>query len=334
MPTSDSDSVATRQTVWRQANRTADLDPASSRDVKEMRSIRNVLQNPIWLVACAACFVPLVGATNAPVTGTLPDRVTFASADGHTTLVGYVFMPPGPSATSMPGIVMMHGRAGAYSSLAKGRYDAATLSRRHQEWGHLWAQEGYVAVLVDGFGPRGYPQGFGRLSYEQRPEELNEVTVRPLDAYGALAYLRTRRDVISDRVALQGWSNGGSATLAAMSVTAPGIVSPQPATGFRGGLAFYPACGLKGQFDNGLVPYGPVRVLQGAADEEVSPRRCAALVERSRAQGGDITFVLYPGATHDFDDPGTNRRSVRANAAAADDAITRAKTFFASVLKQ
>lgn len=299
-----------------------------------MRAICDVLRNSAWVIALAVFVVSLVGATNAPTTGAPPDRVTFASADGHTTLVGYVFKQQGLNAASTPGVVMMHGRAGAYSSLAKGRYDATTLSRRHQEWGHLWAQEGYTAVLVDGFGPRGYPQGFGRFTYDQRPEEVNEVTMRPLDAYGALAYLRTRRDVVSDRVALQGWSNGGSATLAAMSVTAPGIVSPRPAMGFRGGLAFYPACGLKGQFDDGLVPYAPVRVFQGAADEEVSPRRCAELVERSRARGGDITFMLYPGATHDFDDPGTNRRSVKANAAATDDAIPRAKAFFASVLKQ
>src|SRR6266702_170680 len=78
-------------------------------------------------------------------------------------------------------------------------------------------ERGYVAIMVDGFGPRGYPQGFPRFSYESRPAELNEVTIRPLDAYGALAYLRTRSDVLPDRIALQGWSNGGSAALSTMS---------------------------------------------------------------------------------------------------------------------
>jgi hypothetical protein len=46
------------------------------------------------------------------------------------------------------------------------------------------------------------------------------VLVRPLDAYGALAYLRTRADIDATRIGLMGWSNGGSATLASM---APGI---------------------------------------------------------------------------------------------------------------
>lgn len=286
-----------------------------------------------WFVAIVAIMSCVVGAYAASPSGPLPERVTFASADGHTTLVGYVFQPEGPHPARTPAVVMMHGRAGAYSSAANGRYDASTLSRRHRQWGQIWARQGYLAILVDGFGPRGYPHGFPRFSYDSRPDTLNEITVRPLDAYGALAYLRARGDVVADRVAIQGWSNGGSATLASMSLTAPGISSPTPATGFRAALAFYPACGMKGQFNDGILPYAPVRVLQGSADEEVSPRHCAELVARSRALGGDIQFHLYPDATHDFDDPSPSHQDNDANAAATEDAIARAVEFFASMLR-
>jgi carboxymethylenebutenolidase len=274
-----------------------------------------------------------LGAAPPPIPP-LAERVTFPSADRTTMLVGYLFKPQGPHAARMPAVVMMHGRAGAYSEAADGEYDERTLSRRHQEWGHFWANQGYLAVLVDGFGPRGYPHGFPRFSYNTRPETLNEVTVRPLDAYGALAWLRTRSDVIADRIGLQGWSNGGSASLATMAQpSAPGVASPTPVTGFRGALVFYPACGLKGQFEQGIVPYAPVRVFQGSADEEVSPKRCAELVDKSRAAGGDIDLTLYPGATHDFDDPGTERRSNPANVAATEDAMPRAAGFFAAILR-
>ena len=111
---------------------------------------------------------------------------------------------------------------------------------------------------------------------------------------------------------------------------APGAAMRVPTTGFRAGLAFYPACGLKGMFeDGGYRPYAPIRVLQGDADEEVSSKRCAALVEKSRALGSDIEIKLYPGANHDFDDPGRAHQSVDANVAAKADALVRAQTFFA-----
>ena len=158
-----------------------------------MISGREFLGHVARAAALATLGFPLIAAT--PQFGPVPDRVTFASADGHTALVGYVFKPQGAHPARVPAVVMMHGRAGPYSTLAKGKYDATTLSERHRQWGALWAQQGYLAVLVDGFGPRGYPQGFPRFSYDQRPETLNEVTVRPLDAYGALTYLRTRPDV-------------------------------------------------------------------------------------------------------------------------------------------
>jgi dienelactone hydrolase len=258
-----------------------------------------------------------------------PERVTFSSADGRTALTGYLFVPPHPVAERVPAVVMMHGRAGAYSTNANGRYDASTLSRRHMAWGELWSAQGYIALLVDGFGPRGYPQGFPRFSYETRPAELNEVTVRPLDAYGALAYLRARVDADPDRIGLQGWSNGGSATLAAIDTHAPG----RTGTGFRAALAFYPACGLKGQFENGYLPYAPVRVFHGTADEEVSPRRCGELVEKSKAGGGTIEIRFYPGASHGFDDPGSRRQSNKANAVATEDAVRRSLQFFAEQLQ-
>jgi dienelactone hydrolase len=253
-----------------------------------------------------------------------PQRVTFPSADQKTTLVGYLFLPsarPG----RVPAVVMMHGRAGPYSSLANGTYDANTLSKRHKAWGELWAAQGYVALLVDGFGPRGYPAGFPRHSYDNRPEQLNEVTVRPLDAYGALAWLRTRADVDGARIALQGWSNGGSATLAAMA-TGSGF-APASLKGFAAALAFYPACGLKDAFAAGYRPYAPVHVFMGTADQEVSPKRCERFVAASRQHGGDIAITLYPRATHGFDDPSVKRQKVEANAKATEDAVAKAARF-------
>ncbi len=131
--------------------------------------------------------------------------------------------------------------------------------------------------------------------------------------------------------ACKGWPNGGSATLAAMAAGS-GLV-PVSQQGFRAALAFYPARGLKDAFnDSGYKPYAPVAVFMGEADEEVSPRRCAAFVAASRAAGGDISIRLYPGAEHGFDDPGESASASTPMRDATEDRLARAVTFFARAL--
>ena len=278
-------------------------------------------------VAVVLVWVPAIAQQED---GSPPERVAFLSADGRTQLIGYVWKPARTKSRRSPGVVMMHGRAGAYSERANGLFDASTLSLRHQAWGREWADAGYVALLVDGFGPRGYPAGFPRFSYDSRPAELSEVTVRPLDAYGALAYLRARGDVTPDRIGLLGWSNGGSAAIVAISTDAPGITAPTAQSGFRAALVFYPACGLKGTFEQRpFRPYAPTLVLHGTADGEVSYRRCQALVEDAQANGGNVEIKLYQGAQHSFDSPSRKRQAVDANARATNDAVPRALRFFA-----
>ena len=290
---------------------------------------------PVVIAAAlgAALIAPAPPPAAAQVRGPLPEIVTFMSADGRSTLVGYLFRPARMNASRVPAVVMMHGRAGAYSSRANGVYDASTLSLRHKAWGHAWANAGYIALMVDGFGPRGYPQGFGRFSYDSRPAELNEVTVRPLDAAGALAWLRARSDVIADRIGLQGWSNGASTVLATMSPVAPVPPALSSASGFRAALAFYPGCGLHDAFkDTPLHPTAPTLVLHGTADEEVSYKRCEELVQRSRAAGAPIEIKLYAGAAHNFDSPAGSVQKHDANAIATEEAVALSLRFFAQHL--
>jgi dienelactone hydrolase len=250
--------------------------------------------------------------------------VHFQSEDHKTRLVGYLFEPSGGGPHAA--VVMLHGRAGPYSSLAKGVYNATTLSKRHKEWGEFWSDRGYVALLVDSFAPRGYPTGFARGSYENRPAEVSEQTVRPLDAYGALRYLRERRDVIADRVAVQGWSNGGMTVLVTLGDRAPGISQPTPETGFRAALAEYPGCGMdaiKGRYHS----YAPLLMMIASADEEVSPQVCEAFARRAKPSG-NLESIVFEGAEHNFDDPGKTKQSNPANRRATEEAMRRAESFF------
>jgi dienelactone hydrolase len=278
--------------------------------------------------------LPLVSIPGRAETIAVPETVFFPSLDdGQTKLVAYLFAPVQRRSAPAPAMVLLHGRGGPYSSLAEGHYDATTLSKRHIMWAAFWADRGCYALLVDSFGSRGFAAGFAAGTHPDRPAEINEVTVRPLDAYGALKYLSgRRRDIDPGRIGLQGWSNGASATLATMATPTLQAVGLQPNAGFRAALAFYPGCGLDDRFHDGYAAYSPVQVLIGTSDEEVSLQSCKLLVKESQRSPNAIAITIYPEATHDFDDPGAKRQSVAANAAAVADAMPRAAAFMGQYL--
>jgi carboxymethylenebutenolidase len=51
------------------------------------------------------------------------------------------------------------------------------------------------------------------------------------------------------------------------------------------------------------------------------------MAKRSVEAGGKVDVVLYPGATHGFDDFGRRRQSIPANRLALEDALKRAIAF-------
>jgi len=253
------------------------------------------------------------------------ETVQFMSADGRTKLTGYVFVPAAPG--RYPAVVMLHGRAGSYSSLKRGQYTADALTLRHKMWGQFWAERGYVAIHVDSFGPRGYGDGFAKHTYNSRPPEVSEQLVRPLDAYGALAYLRTRADVMPDRVGAQGWSNGGMTVLATMGPRPPGLQNPTPVSGFRAALSIYPGCRVQAA-ESDYKPYAPLLLAVAENDDEVSPTVCRSLAETLRSRGATLEFYWYDGAHHSYDDPGKTKQSHEPNRMAMQDTLHRAEAFF------
>ncbi|MEQ1772732.1 MAG: prolyl oligopeptidase family serine peptidase [Burkholderiales bacterium] len=264
-----------------------------------------------------------------------PETVKFPSRDGKTELTGYLFKPAKPGLH--PAVVMLHGRAGPYSVNKPGVMAADNLTMRHRMWGEFWAERGYVALHVDSFGPRGHAQGFPKHSYNSRPASVSEQTVRPLDAYGALDYLRSRNDVISDRIGLQGWSNGGMTLLAAIAQNPPRVAPdkadrvrlarPTPASEFRAAIAQYPGCTVqRDQVD--YQPYAPLMLLVASDDDEVSPKVCVTLAGQLKQRGADIEFVVYQGAHHTYDDPGKTKQSHAPNKVAMEDTLRRAEAFF------
>jgi dienelactone hydrolase len=255
---------------------------------------------------------------------------------GTTELVGYVYKPQGRG--PFPAVVMMHGRAGLYSSNVsssctfvqrgvQSECNAETLSARAKMWGRFWAEQGLLAIHVDSFGPRGRAHGYGRNTHgDAEREAVNELTVRPWDAEDALSYLYLRGDVKTDQIALQGWSNGASTTLNLVDLYK---TRRTRMLGFQQALVFYPGCGPKAlRSSKGYQAGVPTTIFLAGKDEEVNPEICRKALAGARADLGNdkrtVEIINYEDATHDFDDPGKSRQSMPANVEAKADAMARA----------
>jgi carboxymethylenebutenolidase len=266
------------------------------------------------LAALAFATPALAAETRAPDT-----TLSFKSADGKTTLKGYFWNAKRNGAR--PAVVLMHGCGGAYSSDAAS-FDATTVASQYREWGTRLSAAGYGVLLVDSFGPRGHGGGVCDIPYDERPAKLNEVTVRPLDAIGALTALRGEERVLEKPVALVGFSNGGSAVLSTVAKTGPSVwtKSPKkPSPWFAGAAAFYPGCGLQGDFDGEWQPTIPTHLFVGTADTTTPPSpACDERFTEALEREAPAMMASYLGATHGFDraSAGSTDFAKAANAAA------------------
>ena len=187
-----------------------------------------------------------------------------------------------------PAIVQLHGCGG--------------LEAQSYRWARWFADHGYVALVVDSFGPRKL-KGDCRSGPDEPP-----VTARFDDAFGALRYLQSLPDVKADRIAAIGWSQGG---VYAMSViNGPSLERARkrgvalPATGFAAGIGVYPG-GCFSLVKEQVIR--PLLVLIGEADDWTPAATCREMVEAMRSRGSDAQIVTYPGAYHYFDVEGQRR---------------------------
>ncbi|MGH6623388.1 MAG: dienelactone hydrolase family protein, partial [Burkholderiaceae bacterium] len=122
------------------------------------------------------------------------------------------------------------------------------------------------------------------------------VETRRGDVAAAVNWIAARSEVDNRRIALLGWSNGASTTLAAVNRARAGSATPLAAA-----VVLYPGCRdfLRQPFSLGE----PLLMLLGADDDWTPPASCLALADRIRARqpGADLTVRTYEGSVHGFD---------------------------------
>jgi dienelactone hydrolase len=264
-------------------------------------------RSPLHALACVtAMFLAVIVTQTGPAFGRSLTRVAFPSIDRDEAgtpvqIQAILLLPDGPAPSGgYPAVIALHGCSGMYS-MAKGREDH--LADRFAVRIEMLLGDGYAVLLPDSFRSRGRNE----VCTVKSGDNPITPTRRRLDALGALAYLADRSDVAHDRIALVGWSHGGSTALAAANIRDREVAAFRDKAGappfFRAVVAFYPGCKVSLGAGDRWQPGAPTRIHIGESDDWTPAKPCVELGEAMAARGEPLKVTVYPDSHHGFDAP-------------------------------
>lgn len=241
-------------------------------------------------------------------------------------VIANVSLPSGsPPVTGWPAVVVLHGSGGLYQAQGEGDELGPCSMVLHDQfriWRDLLVAAGYAVIMPDSFYSRGFCEW--REPFDEVPRELDErerLIVRTFDARAALDWACEHDEIDCDRVALLGFSNGASVVLTTThddpsTLSDPRFATLAPVQPLRGGVAYYPGCGLSSQLADTLdtaalarflSPAAPLLVQHAALDglletcaELRDPQVDAVAAEHGRSDDW-FDLRVYPNAEHGFD---------------------------------
>lgn len=220
--------------------------------------------------------------------GVAQQITNFNSLDG-TVLRALVFHPPasGSGHAGRGTVVALHGCGGLYATTGARK---GQLNARHQAMADLLVADGYTAVFPDSLTPRGETE----LCTQKIGSRKIDQTERRADVLGTLAWVANQPWAQPGRIALLGWSHGGSAVLSSTDATRADVrgQAVKPAIA----VAFYPGCAAA--VKSGYKPSAPLVLMLGEKDDWTPPAPCVAL---GNSVGAEVN--LYADSYHDFDNP-------------------------------
>jgi dienelactone hydrolase len=174
--------------------------------------------------------------------------------------------------------------------------------------GGMWARDGRPSAQIRDYATLLNRQGWHALALDSlTPRQERELCTQPLagrrvtqvqrrrDALAALQWLAAQPGVDPQRLAVLGWSHGGSAVLGASNLAYPEVV--QASVRPRVSVAFYPGCAAEAR--RGFRPVADTLLLVGLADDWTAAAPCQALA--GERDGRKVRVEAYEGAHHGFD---------------------------------
>lgn len=222
-------------------------------------------------------------AAAALAAGAQPVGVSFGSLDG-TAIRGLLFQP---AAAPRGTVIALHGCGGLYATTGARQ---GQLNARHQAMADLLVAQGYAVLFPDSLTPRGETE----LCTQKIGQRRIDQAERRADVLGALAWVAAQPWAKPDRVALLGWSHGGSAVLSSTDLTRRDVAAAREKPALA--VAFYPGCSAARK--GGYRPSTRLALMVGEKDDWTPPGPC---IELGQAVGAEVN--VYPDSYHDFDNP-------------------------------
>ena len=225
-----------------------------------------------------------------------PEAISVASLGG-AQLTGWLYKAQTTAQTKpLPTVVVLHGCGGLYATQGARK---GLLAARHQAMADMLNANGYHAVFPDSFTVRGL-SSICAVPVGQRSVTMRE---RRADVLATQDWVRGQAWADSAKVALLGWSNGGSAVLAATDASNTEVQAA--GAPFATAIAFYPGCDAANK--SGYRPNTALTLLLGQDDDWTPIAPCLELLSKLQSAPAPfaqrVSHTVYPNAVHGFDAP-------------------------------
>lgn len=215
-------------------------------------------------------------------------EVKFATSADGTSIKTVIFHPNQVQQHQpRPVVIALHGCGGLYSTANNPQEQ---LNARHAGMAKFITDHGYSIIFPDSFTTRGEISLCSQKFSSRRIKQSHRAD----DVDGVLSWLSEQSWVDQSKIALLGWSHGGSAVLRSTDANRHNVMNRRTQPDVA--VAFYPGCSdaLKDQYR----PQVPLVMMLAELDDWTPPLPCIELANHSNSK-----FYLYPNSYHDFDNP-------------------------------
>ena len=203
-------------------------------------------------------------------------QILLGDKNGKPVMLAEELRIPTLGTDRLPAVILMH--------------SAGAINPATDRWAQEFNNMGIATLMVDSFSGRGF--------YTPADQSKLDPLGMMIDAYRALESLALHPRIDSSRIAVMGFSKGGTAAVYSSNERFRKLYGP-PNVEFAAHIGLYPQYYML--HDDDKVTGKPIRLFHGIADDLTSIEPGRAYVERLKAAGVDVALTEYRDTYHAYD---------------------------------